>query len=78
MKDRTIYLGNTMIHSNNIETSGQFVEMENEKFYKISNCNEMPDFFMSIVSDSDHWMFLSSNGSLSAGRKNRKQNLVFG
>ena len=31
----------------------------------------MPDFFMSIVSDSDHWMFLSSNGSLSAGRKDR-------
>ncbi len=31
----------------------------------------MPDFFMTIVSDSDHWMFISSNGSLSAGRKNR-------
>ncbi|MEM6684322.1 MAG: hypothetical protein AAF617_00890 [Bacteroidota bacterium] len=25
---------------------------------------------MSIVSDSDHWMFISSNGGLSAGRKN--------
>ncbi len=48
---------------------GQFVEIENEKFYKISNCNQMPDFFMTIVSDSDHWMFISSNGSLSAGRK---------
>jgi len=48
---------------------GQFVEIENEKFYKISNCNRMPDFFMTIVSDSDHWMFISSNGSLSAGRK---------
>jgi hypothetical protein len=31
----------------------------------------MPDFFISIVSDSDHWMFISSNGSLSAGRKDR-------
>ncbi|MCX6285070.1 MAG: hypothetical protein NTW31_12645, partial [Bacteroidetes bacterium] len=50
---------------------GQFVEIENERFYKISSCNQMPDFFMTIVSDSDHWMFISSNGSLSAGRKDR-------
>jgi len=25
---------------------------------------------MSIVSDSNHWMFISSNGGLTAGRKN--------
>src|SRR5262249_223005 len=26
-------------------------------------------FFMSIVSDADHWMFISSNGALTAGRR---------
>ena len=30
----------------------------------------MNPFFMSIVSNSDHWMFISSNGGLTAGRKN--------
>lgn len=25
---------------------------------------------MSIVSDNNHWMFISSNGALTAGRKN--------
>ena len=30
----------------------------------------MPPFFMSIVSNSDLWMFLSSNGALTAGRTN--------
>jgi hypothetical protein len=30
----------------------------------------MPPFFMSLVSASDHWMFISSNGALTAGRKN--------
>ncbi len=40
-----------------------------EIFYKISNVDDMPSFFMSIVSDSNHWMFISSNGGLSAGRK---------
>ena len=30
----------------------------------------MRPFFMSIVSDGNHWMFISSNGGLTAGRKN--------
>src|SRR6056297_14778 len=30
----------------------------------------MRPFFMNVVSDSNHWMFISSNGGLSAGRKN--------
>lgn len=29
----------------------------------------MRPFFMSVVSDSHHWMFISSNGALTAGRK---------
>ncbi len=46
------------------------VEINGEVFQRISNANTMRPFFMSIVSDSDHWMFISSNGGLSAGRKN--------
>ncbi len=30
----------------------------------------MRPFFMSIVSDGNHWMFVASNGGLTAGRKN--------
>lgn len=50
--------------------SMDLVTIESEQFYKISNCDSMRPFFMSIVSDSNHWMFISSNGGLSAGRKN--------
>lgn len=71
MKKSNIYLGNTNLNCSGAEIKGEFVELNNEKFYKISNSDQMADFFMSIVSDSDHWMFISSNGSLSAGRKNR-------
>jgi hypothetical protein len=46
------------------------IEIEGENFYKIENHDKMRPFFMSIVSDSNHWMFVSSNGGLSAGRKN--------
>ncbi len=71
MNKRAIYIGNTEVKSGSKSIKGQFVEIETEKFYMISNYNQMPDFFMTIVSNSDHWMFISSNGSLSAGRKNR-------
>lgn len=48
----------------------QVVEYENESYFKIENCDAMRPFFMSIVSDSNHWMFISGNGGISAGRKN--------
>ncbi|OUR97611.1 hypothetical protein A9Q86_15455 [Flavobacteriales bacterium 33_180_T64] len=51
-------------------TSMEQVVIDNESYFKISNCDEMRSFFMSIVSDSNHWMFVSSNGGLSAGRQN--------
>jgi len=49
--------------------------IENESYYKISNSDGMNPFFMSIVSDSNHWLFISSNGGLSAGRKNSENSL---
>jgi len=75
MNNKAVYLGNILLKSDKAEIKGEFTEIGNEKFYKISNCNRMPDFFMTIVSDSDHWMFISSNGSLSAGRKDRNNAL---
>lgn len=75
MNKKAIYLGNAEINSNKPQVEGGFVEIQSEKFYKISNCNQMPDFFMTIISDSDHWMYISSNGSLSAGRKDRNNAL---
>jgi len=48
----------------------KIVELKGEKYYKIENHDSMRPFFMSIVSDSNHWLFISSNGGLTAGRKN--------
>ena len=52
------------------EITGNFCTIDGENYYMIANVNEMRPFFMSIVSNSNHWMFVSSNGALSAGRKN--------
>jgi len=54
----------------NHQVKGELVTLVDESYYKISNSHTMRPFFMTIVSDSNHWMFISSNGGLTAGRKN--------
>lgn len=70
MSTRDIFLGNTKLKNGLKEVGGELISFENEEYYKISNSDAMRPFFMSIVSDSNHWMFMSSNGALTAGRKN--------
>ena len=36
--------------------------------YKIEKIDQMDPFLMSITSSDNHWMFISSNGALTAGR----------
>ncbi|VUD40816.1 hypothetical protein TDB9533_00359 [Thalassocella blandensis] len=70
MSQRTIYLGNTAKYSNTSTVEGSYTHLGNEVFYKIANYDQMKPFFISVVSDSDHWMFISTLGGLTAGRKN--------
>ena len=51
------------------------LKIEGENFFCISNHDEMRPFFMSVVSDSNHWIFISSNGGISAGRKSAEYSL---
>lgn len=76
MVNREIYIGKGKLQQNSECVNGSFVEFDGEEFYKISNVDKMQPFFISIVSDSDHWMYLSSNGSLTAGRSN-PENVLF-
>ena len=47
---------------------GEFVDLKGERYYVIRNYDQMAPFFISLVSNSDHWMFISSTGGLTAGR----------
>ncbi|MDB4293021.1 hypothetical protein N9954_06385 [Maribacter sp.] len=69
MINKDIYIGSSKKTISAGEITGTLVTLENEDYYKISNVDAMRPFFMSIVSDANHWMFISSNGGLSAGRK---------
>jgi hypothetical protein len=70
MQKEQVFSGKSQLQKNEVAVRGSYVELDGERFYRIENYNNMPPFFMSLVSDSDHWMFISSNGALSAGRKN--------
>ena len=71
MKDyKNIFLGEQLRNGQEEEVKGEEVKINSESFYKISNYDSMRPFFMSIVSNSNHWMFISSTGGLTAGRKN--------
>jgi hypothetical protein len=61
--------------SMNSKTKLDKVRIDNETFYRISDVDQMRPFFMSIVSESNHWMFIGSNGGISAGRKDAENAL---
>jgi hypothetical protein len=69
MKDQKLFLGNCEYIQGNNPVTGGFVELEGERWFKIGHHDRMDPFLMTLVSPSDHWMFISSNGGLTAGRK---------
>ncbi len=60
----------------NKKVKGNFVKCLGEEMYKISDFDRMPPFFMTMVSSSELWMYLSSTGCLTAGRSN-PDNAIF-
>jgi len=70
MNAEVIHIGNNLLNTLPKKVQGEIVSIAAEQYYKISNYDKMPPFFMNIVSDSDLWMFLSSYGALTAGRRN--------
>ncbi|MFC3096039.1 hypothetical protein DRW07_05980 [Alteromonas sediminis] len=57
-----------MTDSLHIKTSGTFTSINGESFYKIEHVDQMPPFFISLISDQDHWLFAASNGGVTMGR----------
>jgi hypothetical protein len=73
MGRKATYVAGKKLTSTGKAVQGLFVTLQEERFFKVENYDAMPPFLMSIVSDSDHWMFISSSGGVTAGRKNSDQ-----
>jgi hypothetical protein len=48
---------------------GRFVEEDGITWYRIDGYDRAPPFFVALASDSDVWAFVSTAGSLAAGRR---------
>jgi hypothetical protein len=70
-----IYVGDIGIKLPNENIRGAYVTILGDRYYKILHFDAMPPFFMSIVSSSNHWFYISSTGGLSAGRGSAEQAL---
>ncbi|MCP4539758.1 MAG: hypothetical protein GY832_21680 [Chloroflexi bacterium] len=74
-QSQRIYVGNSACHHTRGKAKGEYVTLLGEQYYCIRNYDQMPPFFMNLVSSSDHWIFISSTGGLSAGRHNAESAL---
>ena len=57
------------LHWNAAPVAGAVVDLDGEAAYRIENVDRMDPFFVTVVSAADHWLFASSTGALSAGRR---------
>jgi hypothetical protein len=73
IKDGAIFIGDTLQKQTDRVVRGEYITLLGELFYKIQNFDTLEPFFMSLVSSSDHWLFISSTGGLSAGRCSSEQ-----
>ena len=51
------------------------MDRDGELWYKINNFDDMPPFFISVVSPTNFWLFISTNGGLTCGRVNKEKAL---
>ena len=68
MSDPTIQLGRGPLWPPGAPVEGGSVTLDGERFNRIRHVDAMPPFLMSLAGASDLWMFVSSNGGLTAGR----------
>ncbi len=66
---------NSTLPVNLREVRGVIRRRSGENWYEIHRADEMSPFLMTMASDSNHWLFLSSNGGMTAGRVNPEKAL---
>ena len=52
------------------KATGTVISRDDDEYYRINHYDAMSPFLVSLTSPSDHWVFLSTSGGITAGRKN--------
>ncbi len=64
-----IQYGGSPIPQDGQRASGRLVRAFGEDCYVIDDAQALAPFLTTVASDSDHWLFVMSNGGLTAGRR---------
>ena len=64
-----VHFGESRVPADDRMATGRLVRAFGEDCYVIEDAQALPPFLVSVASDSDHWLFVSSNGGLTAGRR---------
>jgi hypothetical protein len=75
-RKQKVFLGDSVIRVPGQTGGGKWVERDGERFYRIGGYQTMPPFLMSVISGYDHWLFVSSTGGLTCGRRD-PENALF-
>lgn len=70
MINTNMHFGDAKLWQSSKKVALNTITLNEETFFKIENYDQMDPFFMTIVSDTDFWMFVSSTGGITAGRQN--------
>jgi len=65
-----INLSNLSLNIASKAVDGGYVSLFGEDYYRIGNYDSLDPFFITLVSSSNHWLFISTTGGLTAGRIN--------
>ena len=57
-----VMLGDAQLQQMQPRVQGHYLLRDGEPWYQIKNFDNMDPFFMSIVSDTNFWMFISTTG----------------
>jgi hypothetical protein len=66
-----IQLGTTQLKSHRDAPAGDYVNELSRRWYRIHHYDRMAPFLVSVINPDDIWMYLSTTGGITAGRRSR-------
>ena len=70
-----VQVGQAQLRTRSVQARGNLLNVVGDRVYCISHYDKMQPFLIALASPSDHWMFLSSTGAVTAGRKSSEHTL---
>jgi hypothetical protein len=75
MQQKPVRFGLPAVPEPTTGVTGEIIAWRQDRYYRITGYDVMAPFLVSVMSDSDLWMYVSSKGGLTAGRRSAEHSL---